>query len=230
MFDFSFGEMLLTGVVALVVLGPERLPKVARTAGQLMSKLQRYVSDVKAEISREVELEELKNIQANLYESARGIETEFKNQVSQVEASVHSAEQGFRQMGESMARAAETATQADLPPTPAVEGMGAPTISGPVLPANSMPPGLAAVVDPPAHTILNNFRGPMGSLTESATGPSPLADPTPDPGAATVDAPETPAGPSPQLAFDLDLPTSTAGQALHAPDAAKGDAQTTASR
>ena len=59
MFDIGFSELMVIAVVALVVLGPERLPKVARTAGHLFGRLQRYVNDVKADINREIELEEL---------------------------------------------------------------------------------------------------------------------------------------------------------------------------
>ncbi len=59
MFDIGFSELLLVGVVALLVIGPERLPKVARTAGHLFGRFQRYVNNVKSDISREMELEEL---------------------------------------------------------------------------------------------------------------------------------------------------------------------------
>ena len=63
MFDFGFSEMLVIGVIALVVLGPERLPVVARTAGEWAGKAQRFVAQVKSDIDRETELSELKRIQ-----------------------------------------------------------------------------------------------------------------------------------------------------------------------
>ncbi|HPP47473.1 MAG TPA: Sec-independent protein translocase protein TatB, partial [Accumulibacter sp.] len=66
MFDVGFSEMVLIAIVALVVLGPERLPKVARTAGHLLGRLQRYVSDVKSDINREIQLDELKKLQAQI--------------------------------------------------------------------------------------------------------------------------------------------------------------------
>ena len=62
MFDIAFSEILVIAVVALIVIGPERLPKVARTLGHLVGRMQRYVNDVKSDISREMELEELKKI------------------------------------------------------------------------------------------------------------------------------------------------------------------------
>jgi Tat protein translocase TatB subunit len=62
MFDIAFSEIALIAVVALVVIGPERLPKVARTLGHMFGRLQRYVNDVKADINREIELDELRHI------------------------------------------------------------------------------------------------------------------------------------------------------------------------
>ena len=74
MFDIGFSELLLIGVVALIVIGPERLPGVARTLGHLFGRMQRYVSEVKADIQREVELDELKKLRESVEESAREIE------------------------------------------------------------------------------------------------------------------------------------------------------------
>ena len=74
MFDIGFSEMMLIAIVALVVIGPERLPKVARTAGHLLGRLQRYVSDVKSDINREMQLEELRKLQSEIQESARSVE------------------------------------------------------------------------------------------------------------------------------------------------------------
>ena len=74
MFDIGFSELLLIGVVALIVIGPERLPGVARTVGHLFGRMQRYVNDVKADIQREVELDELKKLRESVEQSAREIE------------------------------------------------------------------------------------------------------------------------------------------------------------
>ena len=60
MFDIGFSELVVIGVVALIVIGPERLPKVARAAGLLYGRMQRYVSTVKSDISREIQLDELR--------------------------------------------------------------------------------------------------------------------------------------------------------------------------
>lgn len=86
MFDFGFSEMMVIAVVALVVLGPEKLPKVARQAGQWMGKLQRYVADVKTDINRQMELDELRKMQAELQDTARALETEVGSTVSQLKS------------------------------------------------------------------------------------------------------------------------------------------------
>ncbi|MEW6133580.1 MAG: Sec-independent protein translocase protein TatB [Pseudomonadota bacterium] len=79
MFDIGFTELLVIGVVALLVVGPERLPRVARTAGHLFGRFQRYVSTVKADIGREMELDELRkaglSFKQSVEDAARGVET-----------------------------------------------------------------------------------------------------------------------------------------------------------
>ena len=86
MFDIGFSELMVIAVVALIVIGPERLPKVARTLGHLFGRMQRYVNDVKADISREMELEELKKLQATMQDAARSFETSINREVSATEA------------------------------------------------------------------------------------------------------------------------------------------------
>lgn len=70
MFDIAFSELLLIGIVALLVIGPERLPKVARTMGHLLGRLRRYVADVKEDIGREVKLDELRKLQKEMQKRA----------------------------------------------------------------------------------------------------------------------------------------------------------------
>jgi sec-independent protein translocase protein TatB len=78
MFDLDFSKLILIGVVALIVIGPERLPRVARTAGHLLGRFQRYVAEVKSDISREMELAELKTLQTSVEDAARSIEHSVK--------------------------------------------------------------------------------------------------------------------------------------------------------
>jgi sec-independent protein translocase protein TatB len=82
MFDIGFSELLVIAVVALIVIGPERLPRVARTLGHLFGRMQRYVNDVKADISREMELEELRKLQSNVEDAARAIQGSVESEVN----------------------------------------------------------------------------------------------------------------------------------------------------
>ena len=77
MFDVSLSELMVIGVVALVVIGPERLPRVARTLGHLLGKLQRYVGQVKADINREMQLDDLKKFQEQMADEANKIKSSF---------------------------------------------------------------------------------------------------------------------------------------------------------
>lgn len=86
MFDFGFSELVLIGVVMLIVVGPQRLPKVARTAGHLLGRLQRYVSDVKSDIQREMQLEELKKLQQQVQQQAQDMESSVRDQVGSLES------------------------------------------------------------------------------------------------------------------------------------------------
>jgi sec-independent protein translocase protein TatB len=88
MFDFSIGELAMIGAVALIVLGPERLPKVARTVGEWAGKAQRYVSQVKADINREIELSELKKLQEQARDAVRSFETSVQDNVSSLKSGI----------------------------------------------------------------------------------------------------------------------------------------------
>jgi sec-independent protein translocase protein TatB len=106
MFDFSFGELAVIGAVALVVLGPERLPKVARTVGEWIGKAQRYVNQVKTDINREMELAELKKLQ----EEARSAAQSFQ---SSVEGAVSDVKSGLSAVGTETSSALDVGTGAD---------------------------------------------------------------------------------------------------------------------
>jgi len=86
MIDFGFDKIALIGAVALIVIGPERLPKVARTVGHLLGKAQRYVADVKAEVNRSIELEELKKMKGQFEDAARNVEQTVSNEIHQTKA------------------------------------------------------------------------------------------------------------------------------------------------
>jgi len=82
--DFGFDKLALIGTVALIVIGPEKLPRVARTVGHLIGKAQRYVADVKAEVNRSIELEELKKMKTEFEDAARNVEQSVSKEINQV--------------------------------------------------------------------------------------------------------------------------------------------------
>lgn len=91
MFDIGLSELMLVAVVALIVIGPERLPKVARTAGLVLGRLQRYVSDVKADISREIKLDELKHLKQQMTDQVTSVADSVTHEIREVESSVDNA-------------------------------------------------------------------------------------------------------------------------------------------
>jgi sec-independent protein translocase protein TatB len=93
MFDIGFSEIVVIGVVALIVIGPERLPKTARTLGHLFGRLQRYVNDVKADINREMELDELRRLKQQVQGAAQDLKQSVTSVATDVEAGVRSVEQ-----------------------------------------------------------------------------------------------------------------------------------------
>jgi sec-independent protein translocase protein TatB len=126
MFDISFSEIVVIGVVALIVIGPERLPKVARTVGILFGRMQRYVNDVKADISREIELDELRQLQNDVHEAARSMQTAVHQEINDTQQA----------LSQTIAPALDTLRSAD-PSSPVVEPAAPPP--APVSPAAGHP-------------------------------------------------------------------------------------------
>ncbi|WP_025601894.1 Sec-independent protein translocase protein TatB [Burkholderia sp. WSM2230] len=91
MLDLGLTKMALIGVVALVVLGPERLPRVARTAGALFGRAQRYINDVKAEVTREIELDELRRMKTEFETAASNVETAVQENLRKHETELNDA-------------------------------------------------------------------------------------------------------------------------------------------
>ena len=89
MFDIAFSELLIIGVVALIVIGPEKLPRMARTVGHLAGRLQRYVSDVKADINREIELDELRKMRDSMQQAASEMQSSVQSELNQTETELN---------------------------------------------------------------------------------------------------------------------------------------------
>lgn len=88
MIDFGFDKLALIGAVALIVIGPEKLPKVARTVGHLLGKAQRYVADVKAEVNRSMEVEELQKMRRDVESAARNVEQTVQQELRDTQAAL----------------------------------------------------------------------------------------------------------------------------------------------
>jgi sec-independent protein translocase protein TatB len=140
MFDVGFSEIVVIAVVALIVIGPERLPKVARTLGHLFGRMQRYVNDVKADISREMELDELRKLQATVQDAAHAIHQTVHKEITATESELNSI--------------ASSAAQAVQPPaeTPQISPVEQPSISPVEQPAASV---TARAAEPNIQTNLD---------------------------------------------------------------------------
>lgn len=114
MFDIGFSELMVIGIVALLVIGPERLPKVARTLGHLLGRAQRYVNDVKSDINREMQLDELKKLQSQVTDSARSLEDSVRKEFDSARSAIETPVQAA--VGE-LESATQVASSAPVAPT-----------------------------------------------------------------------------------------------------------------
>jgi sec-independent protein translocase protein TatB len=103
MFDIGFSELLVIGIVALIVIGPQKLPRVARTVGHLLGRLQRYVADVKADINREIELEELRKMRDSMQKAAGEMQSSVDAELNKTAAELNKAVEGEKQPEEKKA-------------------------------------------------------------------------------------------------------------------------------
>jgi len=102
MFDIGLSEFVVIGIVALVVIGPERLPKVARTAGHLFGRMQRYVADVKADLNREMDGSELRDIKNTVTEAANSMQDAMQSHVGEINKEIKKAEDEFGKLSNPM--------------------------------------------------------------------------------------------------------------------------------
>jgi sec-independent protein translocase protein TatB len=155
MFDIGASEILVIGVVALIVIGPERLPRVAKTLGLLFGRMQRYVGEVKADISREIELDELRKLKATMQDAARSIEQTVSTQVNYIDSEI-------KQAGTEIQKEVETAV-------------------APVAGIQLMTPSAVPPAAPPASVEAQPAQTAPDHTTQADL---PFADPKPAPGNA----------------------------------------------
>ena len=127
MFDVGFSEIVVIAVVALIVIGPEKLPKTARTLGHPFGRLQRYVSDVKADINREMELEELRKLQQTVQTAAKDFESSMTSAASEVESGVRGVESELNAMAADAPAPPDSASPAPDSAVPRVDAVEVPT-------------------------------------------------------------------------------------------------------
>jgi sec-independent protein translocase protein TatB len=133
MFDIGFSELFVIGVVALVVIGPERLPKVARTLGILFGRLQRYVAQVKSDIGREMDAAELSKVKTEFESAARSFKADVENSAASVERDMREAQATIER--ELEGKAAAPAEEAAAEPSPQLELGIEPAARPPAAPA-----------------------------------------------------------------------------------------------
>ena len=148
MFDVGFSELVVIALVALIVIGPERLPKVARTVGILLGRLQRYVNDVKSDINREIHLDELKKMQEQVTSETKEITDSLSSEM----------------------RSIENALTASIVPTdpPVADTPDSSAIAE--VHAEPEPAAPAETVDPVAHSPEHQLELGFDSTTEKAKG------------------------------------------------------------
>ena len=127
MFDIGFSELIVIALVALIVIGPERLPRVARTLGALLGRAQRYVNDVKADIQREVDLDELKSLKSSFQDAAKSVEQSVSQVGQELQAAGESLNQSISATAEEPK--AEAAAPALTAGAPAVDSAETPVAS-----------------------------------------------------------------------------------------------------
>jgi sec-independent protein translocase protein TatB len=138
MFDIGFSELLVIGIVALVVIGPEKLPRLARTLGHLAGKLQRYVSDVKADINREIELEDLKKMRDSMQQAASDFKSGVEGEVVKTETELNKTAEEFNKTTDEINKSLNAGQSAEPPAPPPQETFeGAPQQSQPETPAST---------------------------------------------------------------------------------------------
>jgi sec-independent protein translocase protein TatB len=123
MIDLGLDKLALIGAVALIVIGPEKLPRVARTVGHLLGKAQRYVADVKAEVNRSIELDELKKMKTQFEDAARNVEQTVRSEVNEAASALQSdwreASAGFDALGAPQGTTGASGSDPFAPPPPA---------------------------------------------------------------------------------------------------------------
>jgi sec-independent protein translocase protein TatB len=126
MFGVNFSELMVILVIALIVIGPERLPKVARTLGLLWARAQRYINGIKADIARDMAVEEFRLLQQKVQQEVMGAEQALKQTAQSLEQRAQQISDAVATPARSIAQAAQLAVQPTVQPPPAPETSSTP--------------------------------------------------------------------------------------------------------
>lgn len=201
MFDVSFGELMLVGVIALIVIGPERLPKVARTLGHLIGRAQRYVSDVKGDIQREMDLGDLTSLKDQMQDAAKSVKASMDDAGNSLRQPLDEAQKALKDASASvdtLIKAETAAIKSDQ--TPGVAGAAsAAALATELSNANAVPLPADTTAMSDTHVPDSNVPGKSvpdstlvelgsaASLIDFASDPQAL-EPVPTPGSEQVEA------------------------------------------
>ena len=122
MFDVSFSELMVIAVIALLVIGPEKLPKVARTVGAFTSRMQRYMAQIKEEVNREMRFDELQKLQQEIKQSVENTQENMHHQVTELKNTLNHAAKP-KKVAVSKSKSAEVVTAIPKPTKPAVQSI-----------------------------------------------------------------------------------------------------------
>lgn len=195
MFDVSLTELMVIGVVALIVIGPERLPKVARTVGHLLGRAQRYVNDVKSDIQREIELDELRKFKSEMETAAQDVQQSLNDTHNALQEPV----QQFRAELDEVAREASgkpAVTAGAEAATAPADPQAAPSADPLMTPQAGQPAEAARSIAPPSPNLSLDLDSPAAAPA-AQPAPAPQSAPAPRAPAASETPPATkPATPS----------------------------------
>ena len=122
MFDVSFSELMVVAVIALLVIGPEKLPKVARTVGAFTGRMQRYMAQIKEEVNREMRFDELQKLQQEIKQSVENTQEKTHQQLTELKNTLNQAAKP-KKVAVSKSKSAEVGTTIPKPTKPAVESI-----------------------------------------------------------------------------------------------------------
>jgi sec-independent protein translocase protein TatB len=205
MFDVSFSELMLIGVIALIVIGPERLPKVARTIGHLLGRAQRYVSDVKTDIQREMEIDDLGNLKAQMEDAAKSVKESMQDATDSLRKPIDEAQQALKDASTSVDNLIKADAAQSDGGAPKAAGTEASAETAPAEPDYHRPePLLEPPMDPEPEAAASAL--PDSSIHTPVVEPEPDIDPAPAPTRPAAQ-PQTPASPASPAKSDSETPT-----------------------